>query len=54
LIYLGTLKRIIKTKVTKLESAKFLSFSKVIRQFPAINKSFGNPFGKVLSLKFGH
>jgi hypothetical protein len=26
----------------------------VIRQFPAISKSFGNPFGKVLSLKFGH
>jgi hypothetical protein len=48
------LKRIIKTKVTKLESAKFSSFSKVIRQFPAIIKSFGNPFGKVLSLKFGH
>jgi hypothetical protein len=26
----------------------------VIRQFPAINKSFGKPFGKVLSPKFGH
>jgi hypothetical protein len=26
----------------------------VIRQFPANSKSFGKPFGKVLSLKFGH
>jgi hypothetical protein len=26
----------------------------VIRQFPAISKSFGKPFSKVLSLKFGH
>jgi hypothetical protein len=40
-------------KVTKLESAKFSSFGKAIRQFPAINKSFGKPFGKVLNLKFG-
>jgi hypothetical protein len=26
----------------------------VIRQFAAISKSFGKPFGKVLSLKFRH
>jgi hypothetical protein len=48
------LKRIIKTKVTKLELAKFSSFGKVIRQVPAISKSLGKLFGKVLSLKFGH
>jgi hypothetical protein len=48
------LKGIIKTKVTKLESAKFSSFGMVIRQVPAISKSFDKLFGKVLRLKFGH
>jgi hypothetical protein len=50
----GTLKRIINTKVTKLESAKFSSFSKAIRQFPAFGNPFGNPFGSFLKHKFGN